>query len=80
VYVHQRSVISVCLQNCICATLEFVLQVKRESIVLQQKQSDASKAQEQLSIQRADISRKELELAFREDQISQKLQVSAPHL
>ena len=79
-YVHQRSVISVCLQNCICAILEFVLQVKRESIVLQQKQSDASKAQEQLSIQRADISRKELELAFREDQISQKLQVSAPHL
>jgi hypothetical protein len=50
--------------------------VKREATALQQKQSDVTKAQEQLSIQRADSSRKELELAFREDQIAQKLQVS----
>jgi hypothetical protein len=56
--------------------VHLIVQVKREATALQQKQSDLTKAQELLSVQRADISRKELEVAFREDQIAQKLQVS----
>jgi hypothetical protein len=58
------------------ARKHLIQQVKREATALQQKQSDLTEAQEQLSIQRADSSRKELELALREDQIAQKLQVS----